>query len=1218
MFCDKAFGYVWLSYNYSEVGVIDGLTRNLRMSWPDDYTYVRGILISFNASSGDTRAEYLQPYFKEFLRTHQFAFIGSEGFAQPSTNSNEAALRAFTNSLPSFISQSGHTEINYAPFVLWSASAGIGPANIVIRTNASRVIAYAAGSGTFGTPPAVDAAPQIIDVPALLWSGDNDVAGLANSMESFVGTNRTVSGLRGSYAVIQGGTHPISITTHHVGMGFLNEMIALSYSTNECPVNGPVTLTRLTESSGWLVNSNTIRTVFETTTNFSSYVGTQSKAYWLPNKNSAYIHRAFASHSPPISLSSPANETEVNPGSSIVITVNVASFAGWTNVTIFDYSTNLANFTSGTPTFTMTNAATGVHIFSAIATKSGTNVTTRPVMVQVRKLTAPSYPCAPATVGTIYYAATNGTAGGTGSIGSPWDLRTAMTKTATIVGGDYIYLRGGTYTNTPEHVTVGFEGDIWQATISGSYGNPVTIQSYPGEWAIWDGGAFGNGINAYHAAARPVLKVGDPTDATKGRFLWFRNMEFMSSSTNARISGTVNCSTCVPPTNEAFPEDFFLTDGPYVYGQSNIFSNLIIHDLSTGISAWEQSSKTLVYGCVIYNNGWVGVTQLHGHGVYTQNKSSREAKTFATNIWLNNYDNSIQAYGSSGSEVYHYRLLGNIAVNNRILVGGRQDTAEGDNQILGNWQYNSDLVFIYQTSVFAVDMLVANNYVGRGGLQGGSWQSAMITNNTVINPPSTKIFDIVPITGTNPPSGWTVNRNRYHYTPTNATGFRIEASGPNGVPKTFPQWQAMSVGWDANSSIFTNPTTNLLVLQANIYDTNRAQIAAFNWATNNSVTVSLASLGWSASDSIRVRNAQDYFVDITTNSIPGNVLTLNMLAASHSVALPHGSTSVTGPKTFPQFGAFVIERIGFAPPTPTNTITITSSPTGATVGATTDINGNGSGTATFARNYLFGTPVTLTASLTFGTNNFSKWQLSGVDFSNSNVVSFTVTTNVTWNAVYVAPPVVTWTLNMASSNPGSGVVITNSPNDNNGAGQGTTPFSRVYNDGVVITISAPATASGNDFSKWQRGGVDFTTSRSFSITANSSSLFVNPQTFTAVYVTPALPVMDLLVNSVNPASGVAIVVSVTDTNGLKNGTTAFTRSYPQGASVTLSAPLIESVNGNTFVDWQDGNGASASAGSTNVTVILNTSQTRSALYTNTPAHSINLGSAKNRRRGSHY
>jgi methionine-rich copper-binding protein CopC len=81
---------------------------------------------------------------------------------------------------------------------------------------------------------------------------------------------------------------------------------------------------------------------------------------------------------------------------------------------------------------------------------------------------------------------------------------------------------------------------------------------------------------------------------------------------------------------------------------------------------------------------------------------------------------------------------------------------------------------------------------------------------------------------------------------------------------------------------------------------------------------------------------------------------------------------------------------------------------------------------------------------------------------------------------------VTHTLDVTSSDPDSGVAITVTPNDINGQGGGTTPFSRVYDGGVQVTLTAPATApNDNVFIKWVRNGADFSTSRTITLTMDA-------------------------------------------------------------------------------------------------------------------------------------
>ncbi|MGZ5508831.1 MAG: reprolysin-like metallopeptidase, partial [Limisphaerales bacterium] len=120
----------------------------------------------------------------------------------------------------------------------------------------------------------------------------------------------------------------------------------------------------------------------------------------------------------------------------------------------------------------------------------------------------------------------------------------------------------------------------------------------------------------------------------------------------------------------------------------------------------------------------------------------------------------------------------------------------------------------------------------------------------------------------------------------------------------------------------------------------------------------------------------------------------------------------------------------------------------------------------------------------------------------------------------------TSTLTVASSNPASGVSITVSPNDNNGQGSGVTQFTRVYNNNTSVNLTAPSTAGGNNFQKWQRDGVDFTTSLTANLAMDAS------HTMTAVYVSTT---RTLTVASSNPSSGVSITVSPNDNNGQGSG-----------------------------------------------------------------------------------
>ena len=155
-------------------------------------------------------------------------------------------------------------------------------------------------------------------------------------------------------------------------------------------------------------------------------------------------------------------------------------------------------------------------------------------------------------------------------------------------------------------------------------------------------------------------------------------------------------------------------------------------------------------------------------------------------------------------------------------------------------------------------------------------------------------------------------------------------------------------------------------------------------------------------------------------------------------------------------------------------------------------------------------------------------------------------------------PVQRGVLTVASANPTSGVSITVSPNDVSGSGNGTTQFTRTYNPGTTVTLTAPPVMNGNNFQKWTRDGQDWSGSVSTTITMGGNS----NHTMTAVYATSPV----LTITSSNPDSGVNITVTPNDKNGAGNGTTPFTRTYDNFSTVNLTAPLTAGTS--TFWKWQ--------------------------------------------------
>jgi hypothetical protein len=191
--------------------------------------------------------------------------------------------------------------------------------------------------------------------------------------------------------------------------------------------------------------------------------------------------------------------------------------------------------------------------------------------------------------------------------------------------------------------------------------------------------------------------------------------------------------------------------------------------------------------------------------------------------------------------------------------------------------------------------------------------------------------------------------------------------------------------------------------------------------------------------------------------------------------------------------------------THTHTLTVQSSPdTGAPIGVSpSDNNGLGDGAAEFSRTYDPETEVILTAPASHRGKAFVKWLVDGTE-TTGRTVGVVMDKNHTARAVYRSS---THTLDVQSS-PSAGVGILVSPVDNNGDGDGITGFTRTYDAGTVVTLTAPSTAGGGDFVKWTVNGEDII-DRTIQPTIGSDFIV------TAFYETPNPPEINVSRNHLN-------------------------------------------------------------------------------------------------------
>ncbi len=231
-----------------------------------------------------------------------------------------------------------------------------------------------------------------------------------------------------------------------------------------------------------------------------------------------------------------------------------------------------------------------------------------------------------------------------------------------------------------------------------------------------------------------------------------------------------------------------------------------------------------------------------------------------------------------------------------------------------------------------------------------------------------------------------------------------------------------------------------------------------------------------------------------------------------------------------------------------------------------DIHGDRSGQTAFDRTFTRGAEVTLAApSVAPDGNLFDYWLVDGVRYSSSQVITLTMVTDRAVTAVYKdPPPVVRYILTVESRAPNSGVLVTVSPIDVNEQQNGVTLFTRLYDEGETVTLTArnPAfSGSSNYLQLWLLDDIPISTNATLTVT------MLRDTRVTAVYGPPPAPENHTLtVESLNPDGGVSIRISAHDLNGVADGVTTFDRIYSYGTPVTASAPAV-APNGHIFEHW---------------------------------------------------
>lgn len=295
--------------------------------------------------------------------------------------------------------------------------------------------------------------------------------------------------------------------------------------------------------------------------------------------------------------------------------------------------------------------------------------------------------------GASWYVSPQGQADNPGTADAPWDLASTLEGRRGVRPGDTIYLLEGTYRRRPNA--------MFDVRLEGTEENLIQIRPVPGQRVAIDGGL---------SILRPSKRV------------WIRDLEVFVSE--PLPSGPVAAGS--KSTNLRRPAGGLSMQG----GADCKYINLVIHHCNQAISCWKGEINPEIYGCVLYENGWLSVDRGRGHCVYTQNDLG--IKTISNCIMTCPYDGcyTIHAYGADQASVNNYLLTENICYGKGpFLVGGA--TPSQGIRVHHNILYGVDMQVGY-TAPYNEDCEILGNVVVNGTLEAARFRKMDWKDNLVL------------------------------------------------------------------------------------------------------------------------------------------------------------------------------------------------------------------------------------------------------------------------------------------------------------------------------------------------------------------------------------------------------------------------------------------------------------------------------------------------------
>ena len=292
-----------------------------------------------------------------------------------------------------------------------------------------------------------------------------------------------------------------------------------------------------------------------------------------------------------------------------------------------------------------------------------------------------------------WFVGAEGKPANAGTKEAPWDVESALDGKQKVAPGDTVCLLAGTYKRRPK--------EQFDVRLAGTAERPIHVRPAPGARATIDGGL---------AVQAPSAHV------------WLWDLEILVSEPNPEKI----------ETGGSHPEDFKRPWGGLnmFCGKNCKYIHLVIHDCRQGISCWKGEIDPEIYGCLIYNNGWLAPDRGHGHCIYTQNKDG--VKTISSCIMSCRYNGTytMHAYGSKAADVDSYLITDNICYGlGPFLVGGGRPSH--NIRVLRNYLHSISMQIGYNAPENE-DCEIRDNVIVNGGLSINKYKKVVSEGNLIL------------------------------------------------------------------------------------------------------------------------------------------------------------------------------------------------------------------------------------------------------------------------------------------------------------------------------------------------------------------------------------------------------------------------------------------------------------------------------------------------------